>query len=61
MRHDLGAVCQFLVITTFLLLRFFFTFGLKLDSSEVETMIDDKVNASLRDRRQDIEKISGNS
>ena len=24
-------------------------------------MIDDKVNASLRDRRQDIEKISGNS
>ena len=49
------------MITTFLLLRFFFTFGLKLDSSEVETMIDDKVNVSLRDRRQDIEKISGNS
>ena len=56
------------MITTFLLLRLFF-FVWAMDSREVETMIDDKVNASLRDHRQDmlqqiekiVEKISGNS
>ena len=56
------------MITTFLLLRLFF-FVWAMDSREVETMIDDKVNASLWDHRQDmlqqiekiVEKMSGNS